>query len=646
MKKIFYRARAAVLLVFALASVARAENKVLFLGNSFTIGGGGTRTVPAIFDALARAGGQEDPTTVMAAVGGKDYKYHYESHQTQIASQQWTHVVMQNYSTEPTHVGNVTEHMTYGALLYGSVMANNPNTQVRLYQTWARSAIHSMITGTSTSSSFESTDEMLNELVTNYQALADTINADNPANPPVKVNPVGQAWNNAGGNLDPSDPGYIDLFATDEYHGNWLGYYLSACVHYASIYQASPEGLYGTPEIAALSMGLNTTAAAHVESIAWQTVVAAGLAEEADDTTPPGWTNLAQVDRTTLTLQFDDLLDETSAVDPANYTIINRGKRIQIESIEITGMGNSITITTATELVGNLLVEVSTGLLDDNGNAPTDPIRKSLQAAESETGIIYLDFGGAATVSGTDDTWNQVVLTGTARDAVGNGTGAPEVMLGDLLDLSGASTGITLTMTDAPSSTNNYGTTSGPYPSGATSDCIYGSNGLWSGYTDNSQAVFVFSNLDPGVAYDFTFFASRLSVSDNREAEYRLVGANSGSAALDAADNVSNVAQVVGILPDASGNITLTVAEGANNDNGNGFYYIGAVEIDTHAAVEAPVLYCPVLLGSNFIVDWAGSGTLYFSTDMSDWAMVEPQPTPPFEDTIPAGGNRFYRIEY
>ncbi|WP_309381908.1 DUF4886 domain-containing protein [Cerasicoccus frondis] len=635
---------ATILIFFIQTNLANAENKVLFLGNSFTMGGGGARSVPGIFDALARAAGQDDPTTVMAAVGGKDYQYHYENHQTQIASQSWTHVVMQNYSTEPTHVGNVAHHMTYGELLYDSIMANNPATHVHLYQTWARSAIHSLISGTSSASTFESTDEMLSELVLNYQELADLLNEDHPDNPPVKVNPVGQAWDHAGGNLHPSAPHYIDLFADDEYHGNYLGYYLSACVHYAVIYQDSPVGLYNTPEVEALNLGLNSSKAAFVENIAWQTVVDAGLADDLPDTTPPVWTSLAQEDANTLVLQFDDPLDETIALDPANYVIINRGSRVAIESVALAGMNRIVTITTTTEIVGNLLVEISADISDDAGNALEDSTRMSLQGAQASLNLVYVDFGGGNTVS-SSDTWNQVTVNDEIRSAVGNGAGVPAELISDLLDASGQSTGVSLTMTDAIGGTNQAGATSGPYPSGATSDSLYGHSGTFNGFTDNGQAVFVFSNLDPGTSYDFTFYASRTSVTDNRETQYALAGASSSSVTLDVANNVSSTVQITDMLPNASGDITLIVSKGANNSNGNGFFYIGAVVIDNQRA-RVPVLYQPVCLGNDFIIDWTGSGQLYVSDNLNSWSPVTPQPTPPFEDQISTHGPRFYRIEY
>lgn len=171
-------------LTLLLPEVGQAQNRVLFIGNSFTIGSGGGG-VPGIFDRLAQAGGQPDPDTVMQAVGGVDFKYHYQSAATlaAIASKPWTHVILQNYSTQPTHLnsGSVADHYNYGTLLYEKIRQNNPQTQVILFETWSRSAAHSMITGVSGGSSFASTAEFQIELRTNYQGLAQALNASHPA---------------------------------------------------------------------------------------------------------------------------------------------------------------------------------------------------------------------------------------------------------------------------------------------------------------------------------------------------------------------------------------------------------------------------------------------------------------------------------
>lgn len=250
------------------------ENKVLFIGNSYTFGSGGTQSVPDIFDALAIAGGQEDPTTVMRAVGGKDYKFHYENSLDFIEQEQWTHVVLQNYSTQPTHVKDLGKHLKYGEHLYEAIIANNPQTQVMLYMTWARAAAHPLISGESTQKTFATTDEMLNELHTNYQMLAELLNEGHPEQKPVLVNPVGIAWERAGGNLPASDPGFIGLFGQDNHHGNDLGYYLSACVHYSAIYGQAPTGLFEKPEVQALKLKITPAEALHLEAIAWETTSA------------------------------------------------------------------------------------------------------------------------------------------------------------------------------------------------------------------------------------------------------------------------------------------------------------------------------------------------------------------------------------
>lgn len=316
---------------------ALAENKVLFMGNSYTYGSGGTQSVPDIFDALANAGGQADPTTVMRAVGGKDYQYHYENSQTHIAQEQWTHVIMQNLSTEPTHVGDISDHNTYGTLLYNSIIANNSDTQVMLYMTWARQESHSLITGTSTSSSFESTDEMLDELRTNYDALAASLTAANPTLLPIKVNPAGVAFMRAGGNLVNTDPNYIDLFS-DGTHANDLGYYLSACVHYSSIYKSSPVGLFSEAEIVALGLSITSNEAAFLEQIAWDTIANRGILDsttvvdfgvdaQATASAPvPGetWNNVTASQASTSNAVVSDLLTIEGAMSSTDLTIISR----------------------------------------------------------------------------------------------------------------------------------------------------------------------------------------------------------------------------------------------------------------------------------------------------------------------------------
>src|SRR4051812_23727081 len=197
---------------------------VLFIGNSFT--NGGTASVPTIFDRLAQAGGKGDPDTVMQATGSVDYEYHATNPATfaTITSRPWDYVVMQNFSTEPTHFvdgsHSIAEHFTFGTALYNQILANKPTTKIILFETWSRAAAHPYITGVSSPTSFASTAQMQSELRFNYYGLANQLNRDHPTNPAVTVAPIGDAWENAGGLRAASDPLFVDLHASDDYHGD------------------------------------------------------------------------------------------------------------------------------------------------------------------------------------------------------------------------------------------------------------------------------------------------------------------------------------------------------------------------------------------------------------------------------------------
>ena len=79
--------------------------------------------------------------------------------------------------------------------------------------------------------------------------------------------------------------------------------------------------------------------------------------------------------------------------------------------------------------------------------------------------------------------------------------------------------------------------------------------------------------------YSFTLHASRDGVADNRETLYSIAGANSGSATLNAANNVNNTVTISEITPNLSGEITVTVTAGPNNTNANHFAYLGVMEM-------------------------------------------------------------------
>lgn len=162
----------------------------------------------------------------------------------------------------------------------------------------------------------------------------------------------------------------------------------------------------------------------------------------------------------------------------------------------------------------------------------------------------------------------------------------------NLIDTTGAGTGFTLTVNDNfwPGSnqggTGSAGGDAAGIPASATADNLFGSLTEFGGFLEPTGG-FVIGGLDASGAttYDFLFFGSRMGVSDNRETMYTATGDNSDFALLDTANNTDNVALLSGIRADANGQITISVTAGPNNDNSNGFYYLGYMEM---AAVPAP----------------------------------------------------------
>lgn len=153
-----------------------------------------------------------------------------------------------------------------------------------------------------------------------------------------------------------------------------------------------------------------------------------------------------------------------------------------------------------------------------------------------------------------------------------------------LVNTEGQTTGASLTITIPfnTSGTNSNGTAAPApetgFPASATQDSFFGNVVVFQGHTvPNSQLKI--SGLDVAQVYDFTIFASRLGVTDNRQTEYKITGANNQTAYLDATGNTVNVATLSAIQPAADGSIFIDFAPGPDNTNANKFFYIGAMKI-------------------------------------------------------------------
>lgn len=119
------------------------------------------------------------------------------------------------------------------------------------------------------------------------------------------------------------------------------------------------------------------------------------------------------------------------------------------------------------------------------------------------------------------------------------------------------------------------------FPVSATDDYFFGHTGAFAGGEDNQTGGLTLTGLNQSWPYDFTFMSSRTGVNDSRETAYAVTGANSGNGMLEASNNDSNVLRIEGIYPDMNGEIFVEVSAGPNNTNGNGFYYINLMQVET-----------------------------------------------------------------
>ncbi|MDC0935502.1 PEP-CTERM sorting domain-containing protein, partial [Pirellulales bacterium] len=133
------------------------------------------------------------------------------------------------------------------------------------------------------------------------------------------------------------------------------------------------------------------------------------------------------------------------------------------------------------------------------------------------------------------------------------------------------------------------------YPVDATDDYFFGHTTAFAGADPNPLGQVKLFNLDSNNRYSFTFFASRQTVGDTRDARYSVTGGSSDSVVLNASNNNSEVVRVLDIAPDGNNEIVVDVEPGPNNDNGQGFYYIGLMQVDIRPIPEPTTL---ALLGA------------------------------------------------
>lgn len=359
-----------------------------------------------------------------------------------------------------------------------------------------------------------------------------------------------------------------------------------------------------------------------------------------NDTQPPTLLSAACYDGQTIVVTFDEPLDWTSASDTQNFTVNNGsvGVSAAVPDYEI---GKTVTLYLSENLAGSFTVTVN-NVKDVVGNtiAPNSSVTGQALAIEDQD--LLFDFGANGSPTGFGplpadpvNYWNNITGVGTMEGGEAY----------DIVTVHNAPTQIGLVMIAPFNGVNENGTlTSTLFPATATRDSLYGNTEAFNG-KENIFPKFKLTGLNPARQYTLAFYASRTGVGDNRETGYTVEGGNTGFAALNAANNINNFATATGISPTAGGEIQVSLAPTANNNNGNHFTYLGVLRV---APYVVPLEFTSVeISGGKVHLSWTGTAQLERASSLEgedQWTPVVPAPTSPYEEEVVAGENRFFRL--
>jgi hypothetical protein len=229
----------ALALFLAAVCLPLRADRVLFIGNSFTIGSAAPVVqhnggVAKLFEAIAQAKGRKAYGHSVAS-GGKSWAWHLAQPRTAdaLAYRVWDWGVLQDESTRPTHTGNVAAFMRDGETFSDRIAVNSPHAGLILFETWARPQ---SFYGPRPGHDFAGPAQMLAELHQSYARLRDDLAQRDPARE-VRVALVGTAFARCQAEFPA-----INLTARDNHHSTPAGYYLAALVIYETIYHQSVAG--------------------------------------------------------------------------------------------------------------------------------------------------------------------------------------------------------------------------------------------------------------------------------------------------------------------------------------------------------------------------------------------------------------------
>lgn len=181
---------------------------------------------------------------------------------------------------------------------------------------------------------------------------------------------------------------------------------------------------------------------------------------------------------------------------------------------------------------------------------------------------VRINFTNTTAANLAPSPWNNFTATGS------NGT------LTGLVNSSGANSGISIRTVSNWNVSGGGVNTAGPTNTGLYPNAVTGTS--WFINTgDNTTRTIELTGLDPQKLYEFTFFAGRAGVADNRTARYTV---GNKFVTLNASGNSANVAVMPGIKADATGKVSLVISK----DAGATYAYIGSLVLRAYEDAGLP----------------------------------------------------------
>lgn len=285
---------------------AAGRTSILFIGNSFTyaayspvkfwragavtdlnserIGG-----VPSLFKVFAEQSGL-DYEVQLETRGGVGLDWHLENKSATLAKRGYDQVVMHGFSTlDAKKPGDPATLVKSAGEMAALLARQNPQVQIHLAATWSRP---DMTYPAGKPWSGKDIFAMANDVRAGYDQAKG-------AHPAIRsVIPVGEAFSRAirtgvadANPYDGIEPGKVDLWAYDQYHGSHYGYYLEALVMFGRVTGRDPRAL-GPHECAAFELGISPAQATALQQVAFDELAAQGPLRAAPlvarDATGPG----------------------------------------------------------------------------------------------------------------------------------------------------------------------------------------------------------------------------------------------------------------------------------------------------------------------------------------------------------------------